>query len=102
MDLNVCKLELLNIKMKKRDSEKIRGYLGNKYENLDILHNHKDDKFIYRYPKVQYKIIDEKAIILGIEEGANIVTNIGINDDKLIIEDKSINTFEKKISISSA
>ena len=34
MDLNVCKLELLNIKMKKRDSEKIRGYLGNKYENL--------------------------------------------------------------------
>ena len=100
MDLNVCKLELLNIKMKKRDSEKIRGYLGNKYENLDILHNHKDDKFIYRYPKVQYKIIDEKAIILGIEEGANIVTNIGINDDKLIIEDKSINTFEKKISIN--
>lgn len=100
MDLNVCKLELLNIKMKKRDSEKIRGYLGNKYENLDILHNHKDDKFIYRYPKVQYKIIDEKPIILGIEEGANIVTNIGINDDKLIIEDKSINTFEKKIRIN--
>ena len=100
MDLNVCKLELLNIKMKKRDSEKIRGYLGNKYEKMDILHNHKDDKFIYRYPKVQYKIIDEKAIILGIEEGANIVTNIGINDDKLIIEDKWINTFEKKISIN--
>ena len=87
--------------MKPRDSEKIRGYLGNKYEELDILHNHKNDKFIYRYPKVQYKIIKNKPIILGINEGSNIISNIGINDDMLIIGDKPINTFEKKISINN-
>lgn len=101
MKLNICRLELLNIKMKPRDSEKIRGYLGHKYEELDILHNHKNNKFIYRYPKVQYKIINNKPIILGINDGANIITNIGINDDMLIIGDKSINTFEKKISINN-
>lgn len=101
MNLNVCRLELLNIKMKQRDSEKIRGYLGNKYEELDILHNHKNNKFIYRYPKVQYKIINDKPIIIGIEEGSSVITNIGLNEDKLIIGDKSINTFEKKISINS-
>ncbi|MCC3867942.1 CRISPR-associated endonuclease Cas6 [Terrisporobacter mayombei] len=101
MDLNVCRLELLNVKMKQRDSEKMRGYLGNKYEELDILHNHKDDKFIYRYPKVQYKVINEKPIILGIDEGANVITNIGFKDDELVIGEKSINTFEKKISISN-
>ena len=101
MKLNICRLELLNIKMKPRDSEKIRGYLGNKYEELDILHNHKNDKFIYRYPKVQYKIIKNKPIILGINEGSNIISNIGINDDMLIIGDKPINTFEKKISINN-
>ena len=87
--------------MKPRDSEKIRGYLGNKYDELDILHNHKNNKFIYRYPKVQYKIINDKPIIVGINEGANIITNIGINDDMLIIGDKPINTFEKKISINN-
>ena len=101
MKLNICRLELLNIKMKPRDSEKIRGYLGNKYDELDILHNHKNDKFIYRYPKVQYKIIKNKPIILGINEGSNIISNIGINDDMLIIGDKPINTFEKKISINN-
>ena len=101
MKLNICRLELLNIKMKPRDSEKIRGYLGHKYEELDILYNHKNNKFIYRYPKVQYKIINNKPIILGINDGANIITNIGINDDMLIIGDKSINTFEKKISINN-
>lgn len=101
MDLNVCRLELLNIKLKQRDSEKIRGYLGNKYDELDILHNHKDDKFIYRYPKVQYKVIKDVPIILGINEGASIISNIGINDDELVIEGKTINTFEKKISINN-
>lgn len=101
MELNVCRLELLNVKMKQRDSEKIRGYLGNKYEELDILHNHKEDKFIYRYPKVQYKVINEKPIIIGIDEGSNVITNIGIKDDELVIGEKSINTFEKKISISN-
>lgn len=101
MELNICRLELLNVKMKQRDSEKIRGYLGNKYEELDILHNHKEDKFIYRYPKVQYKVINEKPIIIGIDEGANVITNIGIKDDELVIGKKSINTFEKKISISN-
>ena len=101
MDINVCRLELLNIKMKPRDSEKIRGYLSNKYDKLDILHNHKNDKFIYRYPKVQYKVINDKPIIIGVDEGANVIADIGLKDDELIIGDKSINTFEKKISINN-
>lgn len=101
MNINICELQLLNIKMKNRDSEKIRGYLGNKYEEIDILHNHKGDKFIYRYPKVQYKVISKQPIILGIDEGAKFVTNIAMNDDKLIIDNKDIDILEKKISIKS-
>lgn len=101
MDINVCKLELLDIKMKPRDSEKIRGYLSNKYDKLDILHNHKNDKFIYRYPKVQYKVINGKPIIIGINEAVSVITDIGIKDDQLIIGERSINTFEKKISVNN-
>ena len=40
MNIDICKLELQNIDLKPRDSEKIRGYLGNKYIENDILHNH--------------------------------------------------------------
>ena len=43
-------------------SEKLRGYIGNKYKEYDILHNHDDNKFIYRYPLVQYKIINKKQL----------------------------------------
>lgn len=101
MDINICRVELLDIKLKARDSEKIRGYLSTKYDELDLLHNHKDDKFIYRYPKIQYKVINEKPIIIGINEGVNVITDIALKDDGIIIKDKYINTFEKKISINN-
>ena len=101
MNIDICKLELLNTKLQPRDSEKIRGYLGNKYENMDILHNHKESKFIYRYPKVQYKVINNKPIIIGINDGAKVVSNIGLIEDEFLVGDKPINAYEKNISINT-
>ena len=95
MNIDICKLELQNIDLKPRDSEKIRGYLEN-----DILHNHNQDKFIYRYPMVQYKIIDKTAMIIGIGKASNLVANIGIIEDKILIDDKLINIYEKNEIIS--
>ena len=100
MNIDICKLELQNIDLKPRDSEKIRGYLGNKYIENDILHNHNQDKFIYRYPMVQYKIIDKTAMIIGIGKASNLVANIGIIEDKILIDDKLINIYEKSIFYS--
>ena len=97
MNIDICKLELQNIDLKPRDSEKIRGYLGNKYIENDILHNHNQDKFIYRYPMVQYKIIDKTAMIIGIGKASNLVANIGIIEDEILIDDKLINIYEKSI-----
>lgn len=97
MKLDICKVIFDDIKLSPRYSEKIRGYLGNKYAEEDILHNHVEDKFIYRYPKVQYKVISEVPIIIGINEGANIVANIGIMEDELLLDGKEYNTFQKQI-----
>ena len=97
MNIDICKLELQNIDLKPRDSEKIRGYLGNKYIENDILHNHTQDNFIDRNPMVQYNIIDKTAMIIGIGKASNLVANIGIIEDKILIDDKLINIYEKSI-----
>lgn len=99
MDINLCKLELENVKLNTRDSEKLRGYIGNKYENLDILHNHNADKFIYRYPKVQYKVIKNTPTIIGIQEGVKVISDIGMKEDEFIIGDRVISSYENKITI---
>ena len=63
-----------------------------------MLHNHDGNKFIYRYPLVQYKVIDNIPTIIGINEAANIVAKIGLFEDELIIRDVSYDINKKEIN----
>ncbi len=101
MKLSICKVIFDDITLSPRYSEKIRGFMGNKYKDIDLLHNHQDEKFIYRYPLVQYKIIKNIPMIIGVNEGAEAIVNIGIKDDELILEGKEYEIYEKKIVKSS-
>ncbi|MEG0307889.1 MAG: CRISPR-associated endonuclease Cas6 [Clostridium sp.] len=98
MKLEVCKVTFDDIKLTPRHGEKIRGYLGNKYIENNLLHNHEKDKFIYRYPMIQYKVLSKVPVIIGINEGANTVANIGINDDELVLDGVKYDTFQKEIT----
>lgn len=98
MNLEVCTVKYSELKLKNRDAEKIRGYIGNRYIDNNLLHNHDDNKFIYRYPLVQYKVIDNIPTIIGINEAANIVAKIGLFEDELIIRDVSYDINQKEIN----
>lgn len=97
MKLNICEIVFDDIKLPTRYSEKIRGFLSNKYIENNLLHNHTDNKFIYRYPMVQYKVLSGVPLIIGINEASNVVANIGISDDELILDGMKYNTFQKQI-----
>lgn len=56
---------------------KVRGFIGNTYKDYPILHNHyANNKFLYSYPYVQYKIINGSIVIVGIDEGAELLKKI--------------------------
>lgn len=76
---------------------KLRGFIGKEYSEYTILHNHiHDDKFLFTYPLVQYKIIEGDAYILGIGEGGELLKKISpeLNHLKL---NKDYNVVEKII-----
>lgn len=76
---------------------KVRGFLGNTYKDYPILHNHyANDKFLYSYPYVQYKIINGDIVIVGIDEGAEIVKQIAPDLSTLSL-DKDYKITEKLI-----
>lgn len=54
----------------------LRGFMGHKFSDDVILHNHDDKDLIYSYPRVQYKVIDGKALIMGLAEGAESLKHI--------------------------
>lgn len=58
-------------------ASKLRGFIGNQYSEFSLLHNHiRDDKFMFTYPLVQYKVMGGDAYIIGIDEGANLLKKI--------------------------
>lgn len=50
-----------------------RGVIIGLSDNNQLFHNHLDAGYSYRYPKVQYKLLDGHPAVLGIDEGADAV-----------------------------
>ena len=64
------------IRLKTRDAHKLRGYFGNIFkEHSPLLHNHfEDGSDRYAYPLVQYKVIQNVPVLMGLAEGARLLT----------------------------
>ena len=61
----------------KEDGSKLRGYIGTRFREYPILHHHiREGGYLYTYPRVQYRIIEGTPMILGIEEGAEVLKMI--------------------------
>ena len=63
------------IRLQTRDAHKLRGYFANTFgKESDLFHNHDEKgKSIYRYPRIQYKVIKEIPTVVGLAEGAAMV-----------------------------
>ena len=83
--LQVTRIKFPEIKLQTRDAHKLRGYFGNLFkEHSPVLHNHYEDgRFRYKYPGIQYKVIDHIPTLIGINEGAELLP-------KLFLKIKSI------------
>lgn len=95
-------LLLNNVYLKPSQIHKFRGFVGNAFKNYDLIHNHdlKTGKPIYRYPLIQFKVIDKKPAIIAITDRAvNIFSEIFMKLDKIVIEDTVIPVFEKDLKV---
>jgi len=80
------------------DSAKLRRFFANKFNNYLLLHNHLGkDKFLYKYPRIQYKTINRVKVILGLEEGINVLQNIYNQCDQIVLDGCSYQIFSKEI-----
>jgi hypothetical protein len=57
-------------------ASELRGFFATKFTEYAELHQHDADRFIYRYPVVQYKMIKNVPTVIGINEGAEILKKI--------------------------
>ncbi len=86
-------------KLTPREAHYLRGYIGNLFkEKSQLLHNHLEaNKFNYKYPLVQYKVIDNIAYIIGINEGAKLLQELFHKVNKLELQDRILPVYTKNI-----
>ena len=74
----ITRIQFPEIKLLTRDAHKLRGYFGNLFkEHSPILHNHYEDGSLrYRYPSVQYKVLNGVPTLIGIGEGASLLPQL--------------------------
>jgi len=60
----------------KENAAKLRGFFAAEFSNFVLLHQHNGSRLIYRYPLIQYKILNGIPLILSIEKGVDVLKNI--------------------------
>lgn len=88
-----------DIRLEKRDAHKLRGYFGNLFKaHSSLLHNHFQDGSVrYKYPLVQYKVINETPVLVGLDEGAMLLTELFLKIKELKIDDRIYPLFQKNL-----
>jgi len=74
LNLKTLRLTLKSDRPVEEAAAKLRGFFASRFNEYALLHQHIDvDKLLYKYPRIQYKILEGEAIVLGIEEGADVL-----------------------------
>jgi len=81
------------------DANQIRGFFASKFNEYDHLHNHNTDRFLYRYPLVQYKVFDRMPLIVGINEGAEILKGLFDKFDTVTLPYEDFEITERSMRI---
>jgi len=99
--LQITQIKFPEIQLQTRDAHKLRGYFGNLFKEYSpLLHNHYESgQLRYRYPLVQYKVIDKIPMLVGIDEGAELLTQLFIKIEEIDVDGKMIPVNTKNIEV---
>lgn len=98
--LHTTTITFPEIRLQTRDAHKLRGYFGNLFkDHSPLLHNHLESgESHYRYPLVQYKVTDGMPMLLGINEGAELLTSLFLKVQELQLDGQVYPVLSKNIS----
>ncbi|MFH1847507.1 MAG: CRISPR-associated endonuclease Cas6 [Candidatus Omnitrophota bacterium] len=96
--IKVIRVKFESIYLRAFDIPKFRGYLSAKYSAYTFIHNHlQNDSLRYAYPLIQFKTIQNKPVIIGMEQGIEILKKVFLDIDELLINEKRFQINEKSV-----
>lgn len=78
---------------------KLRGFFATRFNEYTLLHQHRGDQFVYKYPLVQYKVLDGSAMVVGINEGVDVLKDIFDKYESINLGDSEYKIYERELSV---
>lgn len=98
-------LLLNHLKLNPSQIHKFRGFVGNLFKDEDLIHNHNTGtgRSIYRYPLIQFKLINNTPAIIAITEKAiSAFMQIFMKLEHISIDNETIPIYEKDLKMEDA
>ena len=75
-----------------------RGAVASLYPRERLFHQHREDgKLNYCYPLIQYNIINRECLIIGIQEGAKLLTNLDLVEKTIALRKQEYTIISEEI-----
>jgi hypothetical protein len=101
MKLKLLRLTLHSDAPMRGDATKLRGFFATSFNEYALLHQHVTDRLIYRYPLIQYKMLGGSPLVLGINEGADVLKEIYDKFDEIRLGESSYTIMERGVTLKS-
>lgn len=101
MKLKILRLTLHSDAPMRGDATKLRGFFATSFNEHALLHQHVTDKLIYKYPLIQYKMLDGSPLVLGIDEGAEVLKEIYDKFNEIKLGENTYTIMERGVTLKS-
>ena len=101
MNLKTFTLTLASTRPITGSAPELRGFFATKFNEYSLLHQHSADKFIYSYPLVQYKMIGGAPMVIGNNDGAEVLKQVYDKYDEIKLGEEVYEIVEKGISVKN-
>ena len=75
----------------------LRGAVAGNFPDVPLFHQHREDGNIYQYPLIQYRWHKRQGVIAGINEGAELLTNISLAGQEMRLGGQRLKVMEADI-----
>ncbi|VVB93761.1 Uncharacterised protein [uncultured archaeon] len=99
MNLKTFTLTLSSTRPIQGTSSELRGFFATRFNEYSLLHQHNVGRLIYRYPLVQYKMIGGAPMVVGINDGAEVLKQVYDKYDDIKLGEEVYEIVEKGISV---
>jgi len=95
-------IQFSGLQLRAFDIPKFRGAISEQFPKYNLIHNHiENERLRYAYPSIQFKVINDEPMIVGIGDGVDVLKKVFMGISDLDIEGKNISINEKSVRLDT-